>query len=215
MQSRRLDRRVSKLVWSVRGNVDGRTRSEGLLSAAKREFQFTLKDRECLLEIVAMRRRSSSRRNMHINEAKLSRSVFPAKEDGVGIPNNPDVRQRLIGLRLGNCESAVEVVRGNWRTGIHGRIRFTMHRCSPLLYLVGSSRRRMRRFASPSIFYVWFPSGPFTARTLIAQQSFGLLLILSPTSFPLRIERCVARREVRRRKWKRREGFDRGAQRWF
>jgi len=69
MQSRRLCRRISKLVRSVRRNVDCRARSERLFSAAEREFQFALKNREGLLEIVAMRRWASSRRDMHIDEA--------------------------------------------------------------------------------------------------------------------------------------------------
>src|SRR5580698_1268613 len=95
---------------SVCGDVDGRAPSGSLLDAAKDEFQFALKDRECLLKVMAMRWRPSAWRNMHIDEAVPSRSVFPGKKDGVGVAHQPDVSRTSGRVRLRNCQVAAQVV---------------------------------------------------------------------------------------------------------
>src|SRR5579862_4922348 len=127
-------------MWSIRGNVDCRTRPENLLCAAKGELQFALEQGECLFEVVPMGRRASSWRNVHIDEAEAARCVIPGQEDGVGVANHSDVRKLSVTIGLCNCEGTVEVVCRDRRTGTLGLIQFRGHGVIPY----GQARPRIR-----------------------------------------------------------------------
>ncbi len=78
MQSRRLRRRVSKLMRGVGRNVDGGWGSHGLLDAAKGDFEFAFEHGECFVKVVAMWRWAAAGRHVHIDEAEAPGGVFPA-----------------------------------------------------------------------------------------------------------------------------------------
>jgi hypothetical protein len=66
-QAHRLCGRVSKLVRSIRWNIYGFARSHQHLCAAEGCLEFPFEDSEHLLEIVSVRRRAASGRNVHID----------------------------------------------------------------------------------------------------------------------------------------------------
>ena len=59
--------------------------------ATEREFKLALKQRERLLKIMAMRRRSSTSRHVHIDQAIAAGSFRPTDEDRVGVAGNGGV----------------------------------------------------------------------------------------------------------------------------
>jgi hypothetical protein len=59
-----------------------------MLRASKCRLKGALKDRESFFEVVAMTGRSSTRRHVHIDQAKAVRRVFAGKKDGVGIADH-------------------------------------------------------------------------------------------------------------------------------
>ena len=82
-----------ELMRCVCRDVDGFTRLDKLLQSAERSLKFALEHGESLLEIVAVRRRTSAGRNVHVNHAEPSYGVVSANQDGICIPYNADVRQ--------------------------------------------------------------------------------------------------------------------------
>lgn len=88
--------RVVKLVRRVRGDVDGLAGSHGRFHSSKGSLDLAFQDDERFLEIVAVRRRPTARRNIHIDQAIASIRIFPGEEDCVGVPHQRDVRQILV-----------------------------------------------------------------------------------------------------------------------
>ena len=56
---------------------------------------------------MAMRRRSSAWRDVHIDEAEALRSVFSRKKDGVSISDESNVRKAFLNVWLSNCQGTV------------------------------------------------------------------------------------------------------------
>src|ERR1700689_5307925 len=118
-----------KLVRSVRGDVDGvASLDDGFLST-KGGLHLSLKKDESLLEVVAMGRRATAGRNVHVNDAKASVGLVAGHGDGVGVSYDADVRKTLIRIGLSNGEGALRVV------GRKGRVLrgFLEHGGAPLI----------------------------------------------------------------------------------
>ena len=64
-----------KLMRSVGRNVNCIAGARSSRLSSKSGLQFALEQNKSLLEIMAMRRRAAARRNVHVNEAKLTCSI--------------------------------------------------------------------------------------------------------------------------------------------
>src|ERR1017187_6399243 len=120
-----------ELVRSVRRDVDGvASLDDGFLST-KGGLHLSLKKDESLLEVVAMRRRATARRNVHIDDAKASVGLVAGHRDGIGVSHDADVRKTLIRIGLSNGEAALRVI------GRKGRVLwcFLEHSGAPLVDL--------------------------------------------------------------------------------
>jgi len=84
-QPRRLGGRVSKLVRGVGWDMYGLARPHHHRCAAEGGLDFAFEDAERLLEIVPVRRRAASGRNMHVDQAKSARGLFSRKENSIRI----------------------------------------------------------------------------------------------------------------------------------
>src|ERR1017187_9347028 len=120
-----------ELVRSVRRDVDGvASLDDGFLST-KGGLHLSLKKDESLLEVVAMRRRATAGRNVHVDDAKASVGLVAGHRDGIGISHDADVRKTPIRIGLSNGEVALRVV------GRNGRVlrSFLEHGGAPLVDL--------------------------------------------------------------------------------
>jgi hypothetical protein len=63
------------------------------LGAAESRVDLAFQDDEGLLEVVSMRRRSTTARNQHVDQTKTAIRVVPRDQDGVGVPHHTDVRK--------------------------------------------------------------------------------------------------------------------------
>ncbi len=81
-----------KLVRSIGGDVNRFPRPHGRLGTAKGCFHFALEKDERFFEVVPVRRRSATRRDVHIDQAILTRGVPRSEQGGIGIPHQADVR---------------------------------------------------------------------------------------------------------------------------
>src|ERR1700678_1373921 len=92
----------------------------------------SLKKDESLLEVVAMGRRATAGRNVHVNDAKASVGLVAGHGDGIGISHDADVRKSLIRIGLSNGEGALRVV------GRKGQVLwcFLKHGGAPLVDLI-------------------------------------------------------------------------------
>jgi len=118
-----------ELVRRIGRNIDRLARPHDGLLAAERSFQFAFEQNERFFEVMPVRRRPAAGRDVHIDDAKASRSVLAADGDGVGVAHQPNVGQAPrgvpiravpiravpINIRPGESERAMEVVRGNRR----------------------------------------------------------------------------------------------------
>ena len=82
---------VAELVRRVGGDVKGLAGRDDGLCAAEDGLDFTLQDDEGFLEVVTVRRRPSSGRDVHINQAEASSSVVTVQENCVGVADQADV----------------------------------------------------------------------------------------------------------------------------
>lgn len=80
-----------KLMRSVRRHMDGFANSNNGLLAAKGGLELAFQNNERLLEVVTMRRGSATLRNMHIDQAKTSRRIFSAEQNGICVSNHSQV----------------------------------------------------------------------------------------------------------------------------
>ena len=86
--------------------------------AAKGGFDFTFEDGKRFLEVMAMRRRAASRRDVHVNEAITAGGVIAAEQNGIGVPHESDVAKAPVLFRVRSRKIAEEVVRRNRRDGL-------------------------------------------------------------------------------------------------
>ncbi|MCU1259388.1 MAG: hypothetical protein JWO80_2273, partial [Bryobacterales bacterium] len=84
----------------------------------RRSFEF--EESERLPEIVSVRRKAASGRDVHINEAELARSIFSSEEDRKIYHLHTDVANILAGVRSRGGEFSAEVV-GRKSRGRPGR----------------------------------------------------------------------------------------------
>src|SRR6204780_457369 len=121
-----------ELMRSVRGDVDGVAALDDGFLSTKGRLQLSLKKDESLLEVVAMRRRATAGRNVHVDDAKATVGLVAGHRDGIGISHDADVRKTLIHIGPSNGEGALRVV------GRKGRIlwRFVEHGGDPLVALI-------------------------------------------------------------------------------
>ncbi len=109
-----------KLMRRVGWDMDRLASVHYLLCTAKNEVEFAFQEGERLLEIVAMRRRSTSGRNVHVDEAETPCRVFAGEKNGVGVAYHPEVRDARIGVAVGDGEVALQIVRWNCCDGLSG-----------------------------------------------------------------------------------------------
>jgi hypothetical protein len=64
-----------ELVRSVRWNVDRFSSAHNTLLPSESSLQFTVEENKCLLEIMTMRGRAASGRNVHIDQGELTCSI--------------------------------------------------------------------------------------------------------------------------------------------
>jgi hypothetical protein len=58
---------------------------------------------------MAMRRRSASGRNVHVDQAELTGGIFPREKDRIGVADHSQMRDVIV-LRSGNYQLAPRVV---------------------------------------------------------------------------------------------------------
>jgi hypothetical protein len=100
---------VSEPVRRVGGNIDDLPRPDRLFVAAKRDFDLASQNRERLLEIMPMRRRTTAWRNVHVDQAITPRRIFPRYQNRVRIACHANVRKARV-VRIRKRESARLVV---------------------------------------------------------------------------------------------------------
>src|ERR1700688_651661 len=83
--SYRTTRNIVKLVWSIGGDIQGFGGAHDRLLATEGCLHLPFKQNESLLEVVPMRRRPATRRDVHINYAETSIRIFARHGNGVGI----------------------------------------------------------------------------------------------------------------------------------
>jgi hypothetical protein len=101
---------VPELMGRVGGDVNGfACLDEGFLST-EGCFDCAFEQDEGFFEVVAVRRRSATRRNVHVNDREPARGLLAGDGDGVGVADQSNVGEGgvLIGPRQG--EGAAEVI---------------------------------------------------------------------------------------------------------
>lgn len=107
-------------------DVDRLAGSHNRFGSAERNFDLAFENGEHLFEIVAMRRRTASRRNVHINEAVAAGGVFAGENNRVRVPRETDVRQRLISVWSRDRELSREVIGRDSRTASRHTVLLTL-----------------------------------------------------------------------------------------
>jgi hypothetical protein len=80
-----------KLVRSVRWNMDRFSSVHNTLLPSECSLQFTVEKDKGLLEIMAMRGRAASGRNMHIDQGESTCSVHSRQQDCVGVAHDSEM----------------------------------------------------------------------------------------------------------------------------
>jgi len=104
----------------VRGNTKSFTRPHRGLFSSEGGLDFANEKREGFLEIVAMRGEGHHRRVECAYRLSSIRPFVSCREsrDRVGITNEPNVRQTLVGIRVCYFEGPLRIVSGNRRSGL-------------------------------------------------------------------------------------------------
>src|SRR5450755_2299265 len=98
----------------IRRNVHGLAGAHDGLRTAEGRLDLPLEKNERLLEIVPMRRRSTARWNVHVDDAEVAGSVVASKQDRVRVTDESDVRQLRVAA-ASEHERARETIGGEWR----------------------------------------------------------------------------------------------------
>ena len=80
-----------ELVRSVRWNVDRLTSAHHTLLPSERSFEFTVEKNKGLLEVMAMRGRAASMRNVHIDQGESTSSIRSGQQDRVGVAHDSEM----------------------------------------------------------------------------------------------------------------------------
>ena len=132
MQRRRAGFSLALRNWcpSVGGDVNGLARGYDGLCSAKDSLDLAFENNERFFKVVAVRRGSASRRNVHVDQAKALSGVLAAQKCAVGVANQADVQQ--VGtVCLADGEVALGIVGRNGSGGPHGAIGFVAHSFLP------------------------------------------------------------------------------------
>ena len=89
-----------KLMRSVGRDVQRFSGAEGRLRPTESGFHLAFEEDKGLLEVMAVRWRAPAGRDMHVDDAEASGSLLACNGDGVGISDQPDVRE-VVGLSKG------------------------------------------------------------------------------------------------------------------
>ena len=101
-----------ELVRSVRWNVDCFSSVHHTLLPSESSFEFTVEKNKGLLEIMAMRGRAASRRNVHIDQGESTCSIHSGQQDRVGVAHDPKMLGIAV-IRVCNYQIPSLVVGGN------------------------------------------------------------------------------------------------------
>ena len=112
-QPHRVPGRVGEGMGRVGRDVDGFTLSHDFFFAPKAEFDLALENRERFLEIVAMRRRTAARRDVHVDQAITAICVFARNQNRIGVTHDSDVGKVLVFVRARKRKIASKIVRWN------------------------------------------------------------------------------------------------------
>ena len=110
-----------KLVGRVCRDVDGFARAYGGFSASEGSFNLAFEQDECLFEVVAVRRRATLGRNVHVDEAETASGVFAREEDRICVPDQANVRQGFVLVWARDGEGSAEIVGRDRREGLDWR----------------------------------------------------------------------------------------------
>jgi hypothetical protein len=104
----RRSRAVVKLMRSVGGNVQCLSRTHHRFLAAKGCLHLAFQENESFLEVMPVRRRTATRRYVHVDDAEASIGLLARHRDGVGVTHQTDVR-KIVRLSVG--ETSLGIVR--------------------------------------------------------------------------------------------------------
>src|ERR1700722_2910508 len=107
-----LTRSIVKLMRSVGRNVQGFAGADDRILATEGGFHLAFENDKGLLEVMPVRWRTTAGRNVHVDDAEASGSLLAGHGNGVGIADQPDVRQVF---ELSKGEAAFGIVRRNCR----------------------------------------------------------------------------------------------------
>src|SRR5215469_12139413 len=103
-------------MWGVGGHVDRGTGRGSTRRTTEGEFKVSLGNYESLLEVVAVRRRATPGRDIHVYKREVTGGIVTSKEHCVGVAHNRDVGQTWV-VRLGHRQLAPEII-GRYRCGL-------------------------------------------------------------------------------------------------
>jgi hypothetical protein len=108
----RLRRGVMELVRSVRWNVDCFSSAHNTLLPSESSLQLTVEKNKGLFEIMAMRGRAASGRNMHIDQGESTCSIHSGQQDRVGVAHDSEMLGIAV-IRVSNHKIPSRVVGWN------------------------------------------------------------------------------------------------------
>jgi hypothetical protein len=86
---------------SIRRNVDCLAGMNNRLFATKGGFNLPVEHDEGLLKVMAMRPGTSAGRDVHVDYAEAALCVVSIDRDGVGVANQPNMRQLSFTIWIG------------------------------------------------------------------------------------------------------------------
>src|SRR5260370_32612509 len=101
-----------ELVRSVRWNVDCFSGAHNMLLPSESSMQFTVEKNKGLLEIMTMRGRAASGRNVHIDQGESTCSIHSGQQDRVGVACECEM-QGIADIRVFNHQIPLWVVGRN------------------------------------------------------------------------------------------------------
>ena len=101
-----------ELVRSVRWNVDSFSSSHNTLLPSEDSLQFTVEKNKGLLEIMTMRGRAASGRNVHIDQGESTCSILSGQQNRVGAAHDSEMRGIAV-IRVCNHQIPLWVVGRN------------------------------------------------------------------------------------------------------
>jgi hypothetical protein len=102
----------TEALWNWWGalNVQGFAGADGRILATEGGFHLAFEDDKGLLEVMPVPWRTAAGRDVHVDDAEASGSLLAGHGNGVGIADQPDVRQVF---ELSKSEAAFGIVRRN------------------------------------------------------------------------------------------------------